>query len=311
MSKKGRKGVSVDELFKDPEFCRRNEERLEEIRQAELEAERIFAPLMRKLARAGFDAPSIYDVAERYVPLPRAAVEILLSYITSFDDDNAKEDIVRQLVAPEQPFDGRPLVDCFESTTNSSLRWAILNTIACARPHSIDEWLRTALRDTWIETTMRALGRDVHGRDFDKYLDRESQRASTSQKNEASTKEPSRYERVFGPVLQRLAEAGFNAYSIEELRHRFAPLPPAAVEILLSSLASLDDRATLLILDTLEKAAESFDGRPLAALYDRTSDDLVRRNVLSTIAVAKPHSIDDWIAALDPQTKKLLRALDF
>lgn len=135
--------------------------------------------------------------------------------------------------------------------------------------------------------------------------------ASSSEWSERHEKASSRYERTFGPLLRDLARAGFAAHSIEELRERYSSLPATAVEILLPALGRIDDRGKLLILQTLQKAATPFDGRPLAACYDETTDQLVKDNVINTIAwaKAKPHSIENWLESLDPKTKTTLKAL--
>lgn len=313
MTKK-RKGVSADVLFDDPEFRRRQDERLERLRQGELESKRIFAPLVRRLGNAGFKEASLKEITSRYAPLPSMAVGILLDSLVDFDDDSAKEMVVRQLAASAQPFDGRPLVACFDDTTDGSLRWAVLNTIACAKPHSIDCWLADAVGDRWVERTLLGLGRDVHARGVDDYLKAAKDAAAARQESdrgELAAKEPNGYTRAYGPVLQELNDAGFAVRSIEELGECFAPISSVVVTILVASLTSLDEKAKLLIVHTLENAAEPFDGRPLVACYEKSQDEVLRHNLLRTIAMTKPHSIDGWLAGLDPMTKRLLHALDF
>jgi hypothetical protein len=222
--------------------------------------------------------------------------------------------VVRQLAVAAEPFDGRPLVELFEGTTSwYFLRWAILNTIACAMPHSIDAWRHKARRDAWIEKTLQAIGNEVHGADFARYLNSGARAtdAATQAPDEVEVESRGRYHEVYGPILRELGQAGFQTHSIEELRECFAPLASAAAQILLAALPRLEGRDKLLVLHALDTAAEPYDGTELAACYDATSDELIRRNVLRTMAVTKPHSIDKWIKALDPETRRLLRALDF
>lgn len=304
------KGLSVEQLFKDPEFCRRQQEKLEALRQAELEDERRFAPLLHELAEAGFEAPTIYEIPGRYAPLPAAAVEILLRTFPTFSDDGLKEVVIRQLSAAAEPFDGRSLVECFAESTSSSLRWAILNTVACARPHSIGEWLREARNDTYIEKTLRGIGQGVHGRMFEEYLNVTlDSGASASQPSITIGKKPSRYEQVFGPILRKLARIGFRAHSIEELLQLNDPMPLKAVEVVLSFFPSIDQHSRRLLLEVVERASGCFDGRPLVAWYDETSDRKLRRRILELIAVMEPHSIDGWLNSLDSGTKELMRLL--
>lgn len=311
MPRKGRnKGISVDDLFTDPEFCKRQQEKLEALRKAEIEDNRRFAPLLRELAHAGFKAQTIYDIPGQYAPLPSAAVEILLESIPAFSDDGSKEVVVRQLSAAAEPFDGRALVACFGESTSSTLRWAVLNTIACARPHSIGTWLNQARRDTYIERTLRGIGQRIHGLEFEEYLGiTQDTEAAAFQPADAIAKGPTRYEQVFGPVLEKLALNGFKAHSIEELMQLNDPIPPKAVEILISFFPSVDEWSRRLLLEAVEKAAGCFDGGPLVAWYNETSDNKLRRRILELIAVMEPHSIDGWLNARDPGTKHLMRLL--
>lgn len=144
------------ELSKDPNFRKRQQELKEKLRQAQLEDDRIYAPVLRELARAGFETPSLYELADYYAPLPSGAVEVLLGSLSGLPDDRSKEMVIRQLATVAEPFDGRPLVACFDATSDESLKWAILYVISRTKPHSIDDWLRAA-RGTWIEETLRRL----------------------------------------------------------------------------------------------------------------------------------------------------------
>jgi hypothetical protein len=51
------------------------------------------------------------------------------------------ESAVRALAASQEGFDGRPLVQCFEATQDEGVKWAVINTMVCAKPHSINDWL--------------------------------------------------------------------------------------------------------------------------------------------------------------------------
>ena len=89
----------------------------------------------------GFDAESIEDLVKKFAPLKDVVVEILLDALRNCMEDRMCESYVRALAASEQPFDGKPLVACLQRTSDESLRWAVINTVALAKPHSIDDWL--------------------------------------------------------------------------------------------------------------------------------------------------------------------------
>jgi hypothetical protein len=157
MAKRGRTVEEIwAELNKDPKFRKRQRGRDEKLREAQLEDDRIYAPVLRELARAGFETPSLYELADHYAPLPSEAVKVLLGSLSGLPDDRSKEMVIRQLATVAEPFDGRPLVACFDATSDEALKWAILYVISQTKPHSIDDWLKGA-RGTWIEETLRRL----------------------------------------------------------------------------------------------------------------------------------------------------------
>jgi hypothetical protein len=157
MSKGGKTAEQLmSELQSDPTFRKREEERDQRRLQRELEYARILAPILRKLADIGYKAASMEGLVDAFAPLPPPAVEILLSSLANVVDERLKESIVRALGAAEQPFDGTPLVECFDGTSDEGLKFAVLNTIAFVKPYSIDHWLDAA-RGTWIEDKLRQL----------------------------------------------------------------------------------------------------------------------------------------------------------
>ena len=87
-------------------------------------------------------------------PLPVDAIEILRSALPQLDDAGLKESVVRAMGTAKQPFDGRPLVTCFQQTNDEGLKFAILNTIALATPYSIDDGL-ARIRNTTQGETLR------------------------------------------------------------------------------------------------------------------------------------------------------------
>ena len=167
-----RKGpMTAEELIKqlegDAEYQLRRERN--DQRQAKRAAEhaRIEQPILADLDTASFGGESIEAVVKNHAPLPKEAVEILLRWLKSLNQENLEdrasharlvESVVRALAATRLSFDGRPLVDCFENTSDEGLKWAIANTIALTVPHSIDEWLTEKLKHRYWGKTLRELG---------------------------------------------------------------------------------------------------------------------------------------------------------
>ncbi len=159
-------------LRQDPQFRKREEDTKEKLRLAKLREDRAFAPILHRLSEAGFEARSIYEVGRRFAPLAPSVVEILLSSIPTFEDDALKEMVIRQLAAAGERFDGTLLAAAYDRATHEGLRFAVLNTIACTMPHSIDDWLRTVRRDPWADKTLSGIGEDMYGEEFVRYLGR-------------------------------------------------------------------------------------------------------------------------------------------
>lgn len=147
------------ELQADPAFQAREAAAAQKRQAREQERTRLYAPLLSALDEIGIHGPSLQEVVQRFAPLPNRAVEILLAGLVDLDDPRAKETVIRALGAAKQPFDGRSLVDCYARTDDEGLKFAILNTIALARPHSIDEWL-SAMEHTSAGETLRNLAID-------------------------------------------------------------------------------------------------------------------------------------------------------
>jgi hypothetical protein len=146
------------ELEKDPDYLRRRAERDEKFSRLKEKYARLERPILEILASHGYQAESIDDALKRFAPLPKPVVEVFLGGLETCDDDRIRESLVRALGAAERPFDGRPLVRVYEDTPDDNLRWAIANTIALVRPHSIDEWLAQAVADPVLGKTLKTLG---------------------------------------------------------------------------------------------------------------------------------------------------------
>lgn len=85
-------------------------------------------------------------------------VEILLSWLSGCHEERIQEMLVRALAAAKSSFDGRHLVTCFESTSDEGVRFAVLNTIAVARPYSIDSWMEKARQNDYLHKKLSDLG---------------------------------------------------------------------------------------------------------------------------------------------------------
>ncbi|MFO0969472.1 MAG: hypothetical protein U0793_28270 [Gemmataceae bacterium] len=121
-------------------------------------------PILERLKAQGYVLGEVSDAANKYAPLPDGFVEILLdalrSYINiqEYKSLNVLEMIIRALGAAAHPFDGRPLIECYDAYNDPTFRFAICNTIVLARPYSIDEWITSALQDPQTGKTLRDLG---------------------------------------------------------------------------------------------------------------------------------------------------------
>jgi len=128
------------------------------IAAAEKKYERLFAPLVERLQTLGAKGASVQEMVQNSAPFSADVVETLLDALPTFSDDRAKETIVRSLGAAAAPYNGKALKECYESTDDEALKWATLNTIALAKPHSIEKWL-LSLRGTYAGDTLRKLSR--------------------------------------------------------------------------------------------------------------------------------------------------------
>ncbi len=162
MSKKNWKTAQelMAELTGNPDFLRRQAEKEQRRKEREERNAAMERPILDDLRVSGFDAPSIVDTVNKYSPLPDEIVDVLLTGVENSTDLKLLESLVRGLGAAAHPFDGRPLVKCYETFNDYNLRWVIANTIALVRPHSIDAWIEDALRNPVLGKTLRQLGID-------------------------------------------------------------------------------------------------------------------------------------------------------
>jgi hypothetical protein len=153
-------GQLMKELENDPEFLKQRAERTARRNrrlQAMFDDER---PILERLKDAGFEVESLEEIAPKFAPLPDVLVESLLDCLPLCGHDRNRELVIRALGAAKNRFDGRPLIASYKSTYDEGVRFAVLNTIALTKPHSIDTWLEAARRDPYLHAELEKLGYD-------------------------------------------------------------------------------------------------------------------------------------------------------
>jgi hypothetical protein len=148
----------IAEQNSNPEFLRKKAEKEERRRKREAEFAAVERPLLDRMKSAGYEADSIIEAIKKFAPLPDRLVAILLEAVTTTADIKHLEWIIRALAATRHPFDGRPLMECYQRVNDINLRWVILNTIACSKPHSIGDWIEEITRDPYVAETLEKLG---------------------------------------------------------------------------------------------------------------------------------------------------------
>lgn len=148
----------MTELNKNPEFLRRRAAKDKRRKEREEEFAQLERPVVERMRAIGFEAISITDAIKKYSPLPDKLVELLLDSIRQSSVVKLLEWLIRALAAARRPFNGQALIECYDKFNDIELRWVILNTIACAKPHSIDNWIQNASRDPYVAETLEKLG---------------------------------------------------------------------------------------------------------------------------------------------------------
>lgn len=118
--------------------------------------------------------------------------------------------------------------------------------------------------------------------------------------------------KAFKPCLDELHRLGFAGESLEAIVKTYSPLPERAVKVLLSFLDQFTDpRHVESVVRALGAAAHPFDGRPLARCFESTDDEALKWAIANTIALAHPHSIEEWLSGLrkSPYWDKTLQEL--
>jgi hypothetical protein len=118
------------ELQKDPEYAARMRQREEQQRANTENYSRAAEPVLKELRARGFRVNTIGELRQSKKDY-RAAVPILLRWLSRISDLLVKEDIVRTLSVPwAKPAAGPALIEEFRRAENDEIRWAIANGLA-------------------------------------------------------------------------------------------------------------------------------------------------------------------------------------
>lgn len=154
----------MSELEGNPDFVRRRAEK-EQRRKARAErGDAQERPILERLQALGFELTEVSEAAGKYGPLPDEFIEVLLDAVRQYADvkeytySNVLQMVIRALGAAARPFDGQPLVECYENNNDPTVRWVICNTIALVRPHGIDDWIQKALANPQTAKILRDVG---------------------------------------------------------------------------------------------------------------------------------------------------------
>lgn len=97
-------------------------------------------------------------------------------------------------------------------------------------------------------------------------------------------------------VLADATAAGFDVRHISDIAHQFKRVPQPIVESILRHLPIIDDDAVAADASMyLQHPERPFDGRPLAALFERTSKLSFRLQIGLAFEMSAPTDIVDWL----------------
>jgi len=135
------------ELQKDPQYVARMRQQEQ---QQRLNAEnylRAAEPVLKDLKAHGFQVHTIGELRHGRSKY-RAAVPILLHWLSRMSNPQVKEDIVRTLSVPWAKPDAAPvLIEEFRKVENDQIRWAIANGLAVVADDAVFEELVQLLHD--------------------------------------------------------------------------------------------------------------------------------------------------------------------
>ncbi|MBX3445010.1 MAG: hypothetical protein KF774_21600 [Planctomyces sp.] len=146
------------EIDNDPEIQRHRAEKGERWRRRMEQIQNAQQPVLKRLADVGISVEEVSDLFNKYERTPDAAVPVIFESLQTCEEDRILEMLVRALGGARVPIDGRPLIELYKKTWSEGLRFAILNTIAIVKPHSIAEWLAEARQNPHLYKTLKKLG---------------------------------------------------------------------------------------------------------------------------------------------------------
>jgi len=136
----------MSQLEADPEYRRGLEEKERERQRRAKVSKRKSRLLLKALAKVGARVESIDDLVAQHAPLSREIIDVLHHFLPKVGDHALEQAIVRSIGATRVRYDGRALAAHFDSSTDSSLKWAIGNTFSVSKPQGIEDWVLGALR---------------------------------------------------------------------------------------------------------------------------------------------------------------------
>lgn len=132
------------QLQQDPEYLANRAEH--EKRKTDVEAAE--RQVLEYLASQGFVAASFADLLQRYSPIEADLADALVNSLGPVSCTSVIDSVVRALGAVRCEFDPSRLIELFEKTNSESIRWAIANTLAEARPQSAGQWILRSLNQS-------------------------------------------------------------------------------------------------------------------------------------------------------------------
>jgi len=137
----------MSRLQNDPEFLERQARRDREQARREASIKQAEAPILEELKSLDVTPPGLDSLSRHYSPISSGVVEILLRWLPLVSDETVQVLLVRALECSKGTFDGKPLVELFESSRSELLRWTIANTLAESRPLGVTDWLLSVVGD--------------------------------------------------------------------------------------------------------------------------------------------------------------------
>ena len=137
------KQLDADPAYRD----RMDEKEANRLRMVEA-SKKAAEPMFHELRSIGVGASSLSDLENKYMPISKEVVGILLKWLPMIDAINIQMGVLSILRNSKYSFDGRPLTELFEASKNShhdGLRWSIAETVAFSKATGIEKWVKKIL----------------------------------------------------------------------------------------------------------------------------------------------------------------------